>query len=98
MMEQGRFVKLLAELLELAAVKDNRIVKAEVDQWFEELSLNREQLALVYRYLEENQVRISGLEKADRLWYNMDNGREKWRKGDERYVYADVCRTDQTAP
>ena len=67
MMEQGRFVKLLAELLELAAVKDNRIVKAEVDQWFEELSLNREQLALVYRYLEENQVRISGLEKADRL-------------------------------
>ena len=42
MMEQGRFVKLLAELLELAAVKDNRIVKAEVDQWFEELSLNRE--------------------------------------------------------
>ena len=68
MMEQGRFVKLLAELLELAAVKDNRIVKAEVDQWFEELSLNREQLALVYRYLEENQVRISGLEKADRLY------------------------------
>lgn len=58
---------LLAELLELAAVKDNRIGKAEVDQWFEELSLNREQLALVYRYLEENQVRISGLEKADRL-------------------------------
>lgn len=61
MMEQGRFMGLLAELLELAAVKDNRIGKTEIDQWFEELSLNREQMELVYRYLEENQVRITGL-------------------------------------
>ena len=65
-MEQGKFMGLLAELLEFATVRDNRVAKTEIDQWFEELSLNQEQLELVYRYLEENQVRIAGLgEKTD---------------------------------
>lgn len=57
-MDQEKFVRLLTELLEVAAVRDGRVTQAEVDEWFEELTLNREQLALVYRYLEENQVRL----------------------------------------
>ncbi len=78
-MEQGTFMGLLAELLELAAVRDNRIAKTQIDQWFEELSLNREQLWLVYRYLEENQVRITGLEESA-AW---ENGAEEQRTGEK---------------
>lgn len=57
-MDQEKFMGLLTELLEVAAVQDGRMTQAEVDEWFEELALNREQLALVYRYLEENEVRL----------------------------------------
>ena len=58
MIDQNQFMRMLTELLETASVNGGQIGAGDVEQWFEELHLTREQLAPVFRYLEDNQVRI----------------------------------------
>ena len=57
-MDQNKFMNLLTELLETAAANGGQIAVSDVEQWFDEMNLGREQMTPIFRYLEDNQVRI----------------------------------------
>lgn len=58
MNREARFQEMLEEVCGLARVNGNRISKALVEQFFEELSLTKEQFQLVYQYFEEKKIRV----------------------------------------
>lgn len=63
MNKEVRFQEMLEEVSALARVNGNRISKALVEQFFEELSLSKEQFELIYRYFDEKKIRVE--EEAD---------------------------------
>lgn len=61
MLEQGKFMELLAELTELARVQEDTITKEEVQAFLSEMKIDETQLEHVYRYLGENGIQIPGI-------------------------------------
>lgn len=58
---------MLTEVLELAKVNGNKLTKDEINIFFKDISLDQEQLELVYSYLEANKITVEGHEKSDKV-------------------------------
>lgn len=62
-MDQKDFMRQMTELIEFGRTKDNILTCEEVTQYCEDMSLSNEQLEMVYAYLTEHQIQVSGYEK-----------------------------------
>lgn len=60
MIEQGKFLEMLKEIMEVASVQDNRISKEELANMLEGVELSGEQYQAVYAYLAENRIEVEG--------------------------------------
>lgn len=60
MIEQGKFLEMLKEIMEIAKVQNNRISKDELAKLLGEVELSEEQLQAVYAYLAENRIEVEG--------------------------------------
>ena len=60
MIEQGKFLEMLREIMEVARVQNNRISKDELSRLLGEVSLSEEQFESVYAYLAENKIEVEG--------------------------------------
>lgn len=80
MNKEVRFQEMLEEVSGLARVNGNRISKALVEQFFEEMSLSEEQFELIYRYFDEKKIRVEekvDLESANKMLAEAEeNGRK----------------------
>ena len=57
------FREMLGEIMKLADARDNRLTVKEIDDFFENMHLTKEQMAMVYEYLDSQKVKVSGFEK-----------------------------------
>lgn len=64
--EQERFQKSLRELLAFAKEQGQRITGEQAEKFFQEQNLTEEQRAMVFRYLELEQIDVSGAGKQKR--------------------------------
>ena len=46
------FREMLGEIMKLADARDNRLTVKEIDDFFENMHLTKEQMAMVYEYLD----------------------------------------------
>ena len=60
MIEQGKFLEMLKEIMEVARVQENRISKEELAKLLGDVELSEEQLESVYAYLAENRIQVEG--------------------------------------
>ena len=61
-MNQKEFMETMEALLDLAVSKENCLLKEEVEEAFSQMKLEENQLEMIWKYLEENGVSISGRE------------------------------------
>lgn len=78
MINQNEFLKQLEDLLEYAKAKESKISKKEIQEYFSEMELNEEQLNLVYAYMAEHNVEVSGFQEEKK--------EEKMTAEDSRYL------------
>jgi len=60
MIEQGKFLEMLQEIMEVARVQDNTITKQELQSLLGDVNLSEEQMESVYAYLAENKIEVVG--------------------------------------
>lgn len=60
MIEQGKFLEMLKEIMEVARVQNSRISKDELSRLLGEVLLSEEQFESVYAYLAENKIEVEG--------------------------------------
>lgn len=60
MIDQGKFLEMLKEIMEIAKVQENRISKEELAKLLGEVELSDEQYQSVYAYLAENRIEVEG--------------------------------------
>lgn len=60
MIEQGKFLEMLQEIMEVAKVQENRISKEELAKLLGDVELSKEQYESVYAYLAENRIQVEG--------------------------------------
>lgn len=63
MRDQNEFMKQMLELVELAKANDSKITKSQVNDFCDDLDLSKEQLQLVYAFLDEHNIEVSGFSK-----------------------------------
>jgi RNA polymerase primary sigma factor len=59
-LNQKDFLRQMEELVDFGRAKENLLTKDEVKDYCEDLLLNEDQMELVYAYLAEHQVKVSG--------------------------------------
>ena len=69
-----QFAKALQKVKELAKLSGNTISKAEIDEEFEKLALDEEQMKLVYEYLEKANIGIDKEVDTEALLTTEDAG------------------------
>lgn len=74
MEKELQFAKALQKVKELAKLSGNTISKAEIDEEFEKLSLDEEQMKLVYEYLEKANIGIDKEVDTEALLTSEDAG------------------------
>ena len=60
MIEQGKFLEMLKEIMEVARVQENHISKEELANLLGDVELSEEQFNSVYAYLAENKIQVEG--------------------------------------
>lgn len=60
MIEQGKFLEMLKEIMEVAKVQDNRISKEELAKLLGDVELSEAQFESIYAYLAENKIEVDG--------------------------------------
>jgi RNA polymerase primary sigma factor len=60
MRDQNEFMKQMLELVDLAKANEGKISKKEVNDFCSDLGLTSEQLKLVYAFLDEHHIEVSG--------------------------------------
>ena len=64
MKSQQEFMEGLNDLIKIGKTNGNLLTKEEVQDFFEEYNLNDTQMSLVGSFMEENQIKIEGVEAA----------------------------------
>lgn len=64
-MDQNDFMRQMMELVEFGRTKENVLTKDEIADYCGDMSLTDEQLELVYAYLTEHQIQVSGYVKKN---------------------------------
>ncbi len=60
MIEQGKFLELLKEIMEIAKTQDNVVTKEELKKLLGDVELSEQQMESVYAYLAENKITVQG--------------------------------------
>ncbi|SET56627.1 sigma factor [[Clostridium] polysaccharolyticum] len=60
MIEQGKFLEMLKEIMEVAKVQENRISKDKLAKLLGDVELSEQQFEAVYAYLAENKIEVEG--------------------------------------
>ncbi len=81
MKDQKEFLRQMQELVEFGRAKENCLTKKEVADYCSDMDLTKEQLPLVYAYLAEHQVQVSGYTSKD-----SSEEQEKETPTDSRYL------------
>lgn len=61
MRDQNEFMRQMLDLVELARTNENRISKEQVDDFCQDMKLQKSQLELVYEFLEEHHIEVQGV-------------------------------------
>ena len=61
MRDQNEFMRQMLDLVELARTNENRISKEQVDDFCQDMKLQKSQLKLVYEFLEEHHIEVQGV-------------------------------------
>ncbi|MEG1991963.1 MAG: sigma factor [Acetivibrio sp.] len=59
MLDKSKFMEMLKDLTELAAIDGNRLTQKEVQEYFKDMDIKEEQFNHIYAYLIENHVHIT---------------------------------------
>lgn len=65
MEEKGKFLQDLTTLLKIAKTNNNCITKQEIQDYFSEMDLSENQWTMIYQYILNQNVKISGYEKQE---------------------------------
>ena len=60
MRDQNEFMRQMLDLVEFAKTNENRITKEQVDDFCQDMKLQKSQLKLVYEFLEEHHIEVEG--------------------------------------
>ena len=87
-MDQKEFLRQMEELVDYGRTKENQLTKAEIADYCSDLALTDAQLELVYAYLKEHQIHVSGYEHG--VTTEKKNAGEESEKGnyseDSKYL------------
>ena len=61
MRDQNEFMRQMLDLVEFAKTNENRITKEQVDDFCQDMKLQKSQLKLVYEFLEEHHIEVEGV-------------------------------------
>lgn len=82
-MDQNDFMRQMMELVEFGRTKENVLTKDEIADYCGDMSLTDEQLELVYAYLTEHQIQVSGYVKKNE---SEQKPSEKENAADSKYL------------
>lgn len=60
MLDKGKFMELLASIVEIAKTQENTITQDEIKQYFKDMKLQEEQYDHIYEYLAANEIKVKG--------------------------------------
>lgn len=60
MLDKGKFMELLASIVEIAKTQENTISQDEIKQYFKDMELQEEQYDHIYEYLAANEIKVKG--------------------------------------
>lgn len=63
MVDKIKFMEMLGEIKELAVTQNNELTQEEIQNYFEDMSLEPEHYQHIYAYLSENRIRVKGFLK-----------------------------------
>lgn len=60
MLEKGKFLDMLGEILEIAKTQGGSLSQEEIQEYFKGIELTKEHLDAIYAYLSENKITVKG--------------------------------------
>ncbi len=86
-MDQKAFMRQMEDLVDFGKTKEGRLTKGEIADYCSDLSLTKEQLELVYAYLMEHHIEVSGYEVKEGDFSGTDaENEEKKKTPDSKYL------------
>lgn len=80
MKDQNEFLRQMQELVEFGRTKDSVLTKEEISDYCEDMNLTKEQLELVFAYLDEHKIYVPGFSKK------VEKETEKEPSEDDKYL------------
>lgn len=81
MLDKGKFMELLASIVEIAKTQENTITQDEIKQYFKDMELQEEQYDHIYEYLAANEIKVKGFLNSK---IKIDDESEKLDKESEK--------------
>lgn len=60
MLDKGKFLEMLGEIVEIAKTQDGSLTQEEIQEYFNGMELSKEHLDAIYAYLAENKISVKG--------------------------------------
>ena len=85
MRDQNEFMRQMLDLVEFAKTNENRITKEQVDDFCQDMKLQKSQLKLVYEFLEEHHIEVEGV-TAKEAFRTKEGKDPSMNTEDSRYI------------